>query len=466
MTDADSVTHSPSQETAGPETAAASPVPLRSWLALGLLLAAYTISFVDRTAVGVVQEELKFELGLSDWHIGLMIGPAFAIIYALTGLPMARLAERGDRSVILAACIGVWSLMAMACGLARNFAELFIARMGVGVGEAGGNPTSHSLIADLFPQRQRSTAIAIYSLGAPLGSFLGAALVGWLAHVYGWRTAFILLGPPGILIALAVWWLVPSPPRGAFESRPAGDDVPPFLTVLRGALSNSAFRHLVWGASLVVMVGYSVAGFLPALLQRSYHLPMTKVGLIAGLVTGLGGGFGTMLGGLAGDRWGMGKPEKLARISAYAAFAAAPLTIGGILSGSLPGVVAGTFLGTLAIYAYIAPAFAQVHGLATARTRATVTAIFYLITNLVGLGLGPPLVGAISDAWARGMLNLDPAAFHSLCTRAKVAADPVCAGAAASGMMSALALVSSLTLLAGVHFLIAGRRHRENLATL
>lgn len=437
-----------------------SSAPTRSWIALGLLLAAYTISFIDRTAVSVVQESLKAELGLSDWHLGLMIGPAFAIIYALTGLPMARLAERGNRPIILAACVGVWSLMAMACGLARNFVELFIARMGVGVGEAGGNPTSHSLIADLFPQRQRSIAIAVYSLGAPLGTFLGAALVGWLAQTYGWRTAFLMLGPPGIIIAFAIWWVVPSPPRGTFETRQTDEGVPPFVTVLREALANSAFRHLVWGASLVVMVGYSVAAFLPALLQRNYHLPMTEVGLIAGLVTGVGGGIGTMLGGVLGDRWAAGKPERLARIAALAALTAAPLTVCGILSATLSGLVGGAFLGTLAIYTYIAPAFAQVHGLATARTRATVIAIFYLITNLIGLGLGPPLVGAISDAWARNILNVDATAFSTLCTRAKLAADPACADAAASGLTAALVMISTLSLVASVHFLIVARRHR------
>lgn len=435
-------------------------------LALALLLLAYTISFIDRTAVSVVQEQLKSELGLTDWHLGLMIGPAFAIVYSLAGLPMARLAERRNRARLLAGCLAVWSLMVMACGMARGFAELFLARMGVGIGEAGGNPASHSLIADLFPPARRARAIAIYTLGAPVGSFLGAALVGWMAQAMGWRQTFLWLGLPGMACALLVWRLLPNPPRGghdaSIEPQAAGQDasVPTLGAVLRDVLGRPQFRHLVWGGSLVVLVGYGVPAFLPAYLTRRFHLPLAEVGLIAGLVNGVAAAIGTIAGGIAGDRWGAADARRLALIPALMVLPAAPLLVGGLLSGSLWVAVAGTYLGNMAICGYIAPAFAQVHRMAGARSRATVTAIYYLITNLVGLGLGPPIIGAISDIRARQVLGHDAAAFQSLCLPANGIPGAGCGDALAEGMTTALALISLLPLLAVVHFLISARKLR------
>lgn len=438
-------------------------IPLASWTGLALLTAAYTVSFIDRTAVSVVQEDIKAELQLTDWQVGLMIGPAFAIVYSLAGLPLARLAEKGNRARLLAACISVWSVMAMACGLAGNFVTIFLARMGVGIGEAGGNPASHSLIADLFPEDRRATAIAIYTLGAPLGTFLGAAVVGWLAVAVGWRQTFLVLGLPGFFVAalIILWMHEPRRNVTANDGRAVPDSPPLFSSVVRELLQRSAFRHLVWGGSLVVLVGYCLAAFLPALLIRRYHLPLNQVGLITGLVTGLGGAIGTMAGGLAGDRWGGGHAPRLALITALAVFPAPFLLAAGVMSQELPLAVGGAFLGMVAIYGYVAPAFAQVHGMATTRTRATVTSIYYLITNLVGLGLGPPMLGAISDFWARRVMGLNADAFAKVCLAPGDRPAAACAEAMASGMEMALLAMTPLPLLAGVHFLVVARRHRQ-----
>lgn len=440
-------------------------VPAASWTALALLTAAYTLSFVDRTAVSVVQGLIKTELRLSDWQIGLMIGPAFAIVYSLAGLPLARLAERGNRAHLLAGCVAVWSVMTMACGMARDFTSMYLARMGVGIGEAGGNPASHSLIADLFPETRRSTAIAIYTLGAPLGSFIGAAGIGWLTSALGWRQAFLVLGVPGFLLAVIIWIRLHDHARET-ESRDVAalDQAPSLASVARDLSGNRAFLHLVWGGSLVVLVGYCLAAFLPALLVRSYQLPLGQVGLITGAVAGLGGGIGTMLGGLAGDRWGSGKPQRLAMICALAVFPAPLVLIGGILSHQLAFVAAASFLGMLLLYAYIAPAFTQVHALAGQRTRATVTSIYYLITNLIGLGIGPPLVGALSDLRARHILGLDSAGFAETCLKPVTTASAQCAQAIAGGMEAALLVMSLLPLLAGVHFIITARLYRQQAA--
>lgn len=444
-------------------TTSAPTVTRASWQGLALLTAAYTISFVDRTAVSVVQDRIKAELQLTDWQIGLMIGPAFAIVYSLAGLPLARLAEKRNRATLLSWCVAIWSVMAMACGLARDFATLFLARMGVGIGEAGGNPASHSMIADYFPENRRATAIAIYTLGAPLGTFLGAAGVGWLAEEIGWRQAFLLLGLPGFLLVAVMLLRLKDPPRHGIAAAGVADDdaAPSFRTVLGDLMRNSAFRHLVWGGSLVVLVGYGLAAFLPALLVRSYHLPLGQVGLLTGLVAGVGGAIGTMAGGMAGDRWGVGRPRRLAIIAAVAVLPAPFLLAGGILSHSLPIAIAGSFLAMVAIYAYVAPAFAQVHALAQARSRATVTSVYYLVTNLIGLGLGPPLIGAASDYGARQAMGLDATAFTQACLNANSPPLATCSAAGATGMEFALLIMSVLPMIAAAHFLVAARRYRQ-----
>jgi MFS family permease len=231
--------------------------------------------------------------------------------------------------------------------------------------------------------------------------------------------------------------------------------------VLGDLMRNSAFRHLVWGGSLVVLVGYGLAAFLPALLVRSYQLPLGQVGLLTGLVAGAGGAIGTMAGGLAGDRWGAGQPRRLAIIAALAVLPAPFLLAGGILSHSLEILIAASFLAMVAIYAYVAPAFAQVHALAQARSRATVTSVYYLVTNLIGLGLGPPLIGAASDFGARQEIGLDATEFARACLSADGPPRAACSAASATGMESALLIMSVLPLVAAAHFLVAARRYRQ-----
>jgi predicted MFS family arabinose efflux permease len=449
-------------QTASPAT---SERPSReAWITLALLTAAYTLSFVDRTAVSVVQDRIKADLQLTDWQIGLMIGPAFAIIYSLAGLPLARIAERRDRIRLLAGCIAVWSVMTMLFGQGRSFVSLFIARMGVGIGEAGGNPASHSLIAECFPEARRAMAIAVYSLGAPLGAFIGAVATGWLAGKIGWRDTFLVLGVPGaVLVVMVLFWLR-DPVRRTDQLNKTDDEaqVPSFRTVALELMRSSSFRHLVWGGSLVVLVGYGLAAFLPALLVRSYDLPLAQVGFLTGVVSGIGGGAGTIIGGVAGDRWARGRPQRLATLCAVAVLPAPILISVGILSHDLSFAVAGCFLGMMALYAYVAPAFAQVHAIASARSRATVTSIFYLITNLIGLGLGPPLIGALSDWQARQNMGLDASEFSSACLILNAVPVPECASAMADGIEKALLMMSVLPLLAAAHFLMVAKRHRHN----
>ena len=427
-------------------------------LVLSLLLLSYTVSYVDRTALGILQEQLKYDLDLTDWHLGLMSGPAFALLYAATGIPIARLAERFDRRIILSTCLIVWSGMTMACGAAAGFFQMFLARMGVGVGEAGGNPVAHSLIADIFPAEKRGRAIALYSLGAPAGAFLGAALVGWMAEVWDWRHVFLMLGPPGFVLALAVWFLVPDIRRGTFETA-AGEETPPaFMAVLRQLLMLRSFRHAVAGASIVVLVGYGVASFLPPYLIRRHGFDMGEVGLLAGLVNGVAAALGTLAGGYWGDRLSARDRSYLGFVPAISVFLAGPLLVAGFVIPDGMGSILCIFLGTMLIYGYIGPTFALVHALSSARSRATAAAIFYLVINLVGMGLGPPLIGALSDMLTLHAFPGSTDQFGALCTQGKASAlIETCREAGASGLTHALIIISVLLFWASLHFWLTGR---------
>ena len=434
-----------------------------SRLVLALLLLSYTISYVDRTALGILQEQLKYELQLTDWHLGLMSGPAFALLYAATGIPIARLAERFDRRIILSTCLVVWSAMTMACGLATSFAQMFLARMGVGVGEAGGNPVSHSLIADIFAPETRGRAIAIYSLGAPAGAFLGAALVGWMAQIWDWRQVFFMLGPPGFVLALAVWFLVPDIRRGAFEPTEHQNTPAAFFVVLRQLLMLPVFRHAVTGASIVVLVGYGIASFLPPYLIRTHGLGLREVGLIAGLVNGIAAALGTVAGGYLGDRLSTRDSAYLGLVPALSVVLAGPVLLVGFASPSRIGSISCLFLGTMLIYGYIAPTFALVHTLCSARSRATAVAIFYLIINLVGMGLGPPLIGALSDKLTRHAFGSSTEQFNTLCRGSQSdGLIQACLEAGAAGLTNALIIISTLLVWASVHFFLSGRSTSEH----
>jgi predicted MFS family arabinose efflux permease len=421
------------------------------------LLITYMVSYIDRTALSVLQEPIKREFGLSDGQLGLLGGPAFAILYSLSSLPIARLAERWNRTAIIAACLGLWSLMTAFCGLANSYLQLLLLRIGVSVGEAGGNPASHSLISDLFPPVRRARALSVYTLGAPVGAFLGTALAGWLAHIWDWRTAFLSLGALGIAL-MPVLLLIPRVPRGRFDAR-LTDTPPSTTTVLRVLLGHAAFRQLALGASLVVLVGYSVAAFLPSFLIRVHGIGVGEVGWIAGLINGAAAGVGTLFGGFAADRFGKRDVRLFAWIPGAMVLLAAPCFIAGFAWGTLAPATVLLMAGTAGIYTYIAPTFAQVHEMVGARMRATASAVLFLIINLVGLGLGPLLVGMVSDrAAAMRFAGLAIGDYVSHCRLPTVGMEVACRSSSAHGITVALILVSVLLIWAAAHFWLAGRR--------
>lgn len=431
--------------------------PARANAALVALLLTYMLSYVDRTALGVLQEPIKREFGLSDGELGLLGGPAFAVLYALASLPIARLAERYNRAAIIATSLAAWSLMTALCGLAQSYVHLLLARVGVSVGEAGGNPASHSLIADLFPPARRARALSVYTFGVPVGAFLGAAVAGWLAHLWGWRTAFAILGLAGIAL-LPMLLLIPRVPRGRFDEGVAEATPPSTATVVRVLLTNAVFRHLAAGATLVVLVGYSVAGFLPVFLIRVHGADLGEVGWIAGLINGAAAGVGTLFGGFAADRYGRRDPRVYAWMPAMMVLLAGPCFIAGFALDALWPATVLLMAGTAGIYTYIAPTFAQVHAMVGARMRATASSVLFLIINLFGLGLGPVLVGVVSDRAAALRFGSSAEHYGAACRSPAAAIEAACHAASAHGITVALVLVSTLLAWAAVHFWLAGRR--------
>jgi len=433
----------------------------RAVLVLVLLTLSYTCSFADRTMLGVLQEPIRKELLLSDFQLGLLGGPTFALFYAVFALPLSRLAERYHRAVVLGLCLVAWSGMTMLCGVAQSYPQLLACRMGVGIGEAGGNPTSHSIITDYFAPAKRAIALAVYSVGAPAGAFLGAFGAGTIAGLWGWRVSFFLLGVPGINLAAVIMLTVREMPRGGRDDH--GDEtgpLVPFVAVIRALLGRPDFRHLAIGASYIVIGGFAVNLFLGSFLIRCFGLPLGKVGAVMGLVTGAAAGIGTLLGGVLIDRFARDDARFYVWIPAGFAALAAPLHAMAFMSESVNSVVAFLGPGTIAVYIYFAPAFALTHHMVQPRMRATAAAFLFFIINLVGLGLGPPLVGYVSDILAHQTFFAATGSSFAAC--AASAGDPVlksnCDTAIANGLRWTLAASSVTFLLAGIHFWFAGRR--------
>ncbi|MBT3563570.1 MAG: MFS transporter, partial [Gammaproteobacteria bacterium] len=266
--------------------------PWYRWYALGILVLVFTSSHVDRQIMGILLEPIKHDLGASDTQMGFLIGLTFALFYATLGMPIAMLADRGNRRNIIALAITIWSGMTAVCGFAQSFLQLVVARIGVGIGEAGSSPPSHSMISDMFPLKQRGTAMGIYAIGVNLGLLIAYLAGGWMSENWGWRTTFIVVGLPGLAIALLVRFTVAEPERGGSDqldglAPKAQAPAPPFLSVVKYMWSTPATRHAVFGSSLAGFVGYGMVLWLPAFFVRSHGLSQTEVGFTLALMSGV-----------------------------------------------------------------------------------------------------------------------------------------------------------------------------------
>lgn len=272
--------------------------------ALGVLVAVYTFNFIDRQILSILLQPIKVDLDLSDSQLGLLVGVAFALFYATLGIPIARFADRGNRRNLIALALAIWSGMTTLSGLAQNFWHLLVARIGVGVGEAGCSPPAHSMLADYYPVNRRSTALGVYSLGIPVGIMFGFIAGGWMNELFGWRAAFFVVGVPGLILALLVRFTVREPVRGMSDGQAVSGDLPGVAETFAHLWRKRAFRHLAFGAALTAFVGYSVVSWVPAFLIRSHGMQTGEAGSYLGIILGIPGGIGIALGGYLADRFG------------------------------------------------------------------------------------------------------------------------------------------------------------------
>lgn len=360
-------------------------------LVLAMLLLVYIFNFLDRQILSILAQPVKADLGLDDGQLGMLGGFAFALLYSTLAIPLAMLADRTSRSWVIAVSLGVWSAFTALCGTAQHFTSMFLFRLGVGVGEAGGVAPSYALIADAYPAERRSRALSIYSLGIPLGSAGGALLGGYIAQTVEWRTAFLFVGLLGLLIAVPFKWIVRDPPRAA----PAKDAVP-LGRVFAILAAKPSFWLLAFGAAAGSMCGYGVAFWLPSLILRSFQLNLAQVGQFFGGLLLTGGVAGILLGGWLGDRLGQRNRKWYALAPAISYVIGLPLFVAGVLAQSWQAAFLLFLVPQALVYVWLGPVLTAVQHLVPSHLRATASASFLLINNLIGLGLGSWVIGLLS----------------------------------------------------------------------
>lgn len=374
----------------------ASPPAYRAYV-LAMLVLVYTFNFIDRQIVAILAVPIKADLRLTDSQLGLMGGLAFALLYTTLGIPVARLADRASRTWIMTGALALWSAMSAACGLAHSFLQLFLARLGVGIGEAGGVAPAYSLICDFFPQNQRARALGVYSFGIPVGSALGVVLGGFIASRISWRVAFFAVGAAGLLIAPLFRLTVREPVRGRFDTRAVELPRPSFWNVLRVLRTKPSFWTLSLGASAASMMGYGMFFWLPSFLVRSFGLRLLDASLGFGAIVLVGGVLGIWLGGVLADRFGASRKAMYGLVPAAAFVATVPFYVSGVLSHSLSTCAFLMLVPTALGLAWLGPVLSAMQHIVPHTMRVTTSAIFLFINNLIGIGLGLPLIGALSD---------------------------------------------------------------------
>ncbi len=420
---------------------------------MGLLLAIYIVNFIDRQVVNILAEPIKHDLGLADWQLGLMGGLAFAVLYTILGIPVALLAERKDRSVIITVAIAFWSACTALSGLAQNFVQLVLARIGVGIGEAGCTPPAHSLIIDYAPKEKRGSALALYGMGAPLGGLLGMAFGGLVADAHGWRTAFFLAGAPGLVFAALAWFTLKDP-RNAQRIKDARDKVQVARVTMgqtmRALASRPSFYWAIGGVTIKAFVSVGIALFLASFFLRNHPEEVARVaasiglesmgflGLTIGLMSGGFGALGMWLGGQLSDWLGKRDMRWNMYICIFAAVGYIPPFVFAMTAQSLTVALCWMAVTSLLSNLHYGPAISSMLSVAPPNMRAPASAIQLFIANLVSLGLGPLALGALSDTLAADM-------------------------GAAEGLRWALIFASMLGVLAAVSFWVASRTLRRDL---
>lgn len=367
-----------------------------------LITAVYVSNYVDRQILAILIPQIKADLDLTDTQLGLLSGFAFAIFYATLGLPIARLADRSNRRNILVIATASWSGFTALCGFAQNYFQLLIARMCVGVGEAGGGPASMSMISDLYPPEKRASAMSVYSLAVPIGSVIGFLVGAYVATHYGWRAAFFAVGLPGLALAMIIR-LTLAEPRRRIAPGPASLSQASVSDALAFLWSQRSYRLLVAGIAINALIGSGVLVWLGAFLMRTHGLTLIETGTTLALIVGPVGAIGTLAGGWLTDRFAARTPKSSLYVMAFGIIAAIPISIFLFLTDSRSAALAALALWMIFGSLWFGPAFALGQSLAKSNMRALSAAIISFLINLIGYGGGPLAVGLISDALAPRM---------------------------------------------------------------
>ncbi len=369
-------------------------VPARSWYTLGVLMFAYVLCLMDRKLPFILVEPIRHDLGLSDTQIGLLTGLMFTLVYSTSAIPVARLADRFSRKWVMTWSVVVWSALTSAGGFAQNFWQLAAARAGVAIGESGAMPSSHSMLADMFPEHRRATAASIFMAGAPIGILLGMAAGGIISHLADWRTAMILIGLPGILLGLVMAFTIREPERVAMPKNA------PKMGMVQAAkilFARPTFRHLTFAAMLSSLAGTATQSFGPAFMMRNWGLSTAETGISYGLVLGIGGLIGALSGGAIADR--LRRYDERAGIWLVAGIIAlaAPFQVFCWFAPTYPLFLALMFIPQISTMIYAGPVYPALQSLAGPQMRAMAVAFYLFLLNGVGQSLGPLLTGVLSD---------------------------------------------------------------------
>lgn len=370
---------------------------------LAILVAVFASSHLDRNVMGILAEHIRLDLHLTDSQLGLMTGLAFAVFYAGLGMPLALWADRHNRRNLIAASIAVWSLMTAMGGLAQTYWQLLISRLGVGAGEAGSSPPSHSIIADLWAPHERATAMGIFATGVNIGVLLGFLVGGWASQWWGWRTAFVIVGLPGLVLAVLVRLYVKEPVRGASEGLVSNATPPPFLSTVVFMAKEPVLRLVVLGGAFASFVGYANVIWIPTYFQRVLHLESGVVGTVFALIAGVGGGLGVYATGRIADVLGRRNPGWRLGVLAVGLLIGVPLLIAAVHVGA--PALAFTLFAIPAILGafHVGPSFAAIQSRLPLERRAVGASLTLFVVNIIGLGAGPWFVGVVSDQLAPRM---------------------------------------------------------------
>lgn len=370
------------------------------WYVLAVLTVTYALNIADRFSISTLIEPIRLELHLSDSGIAFLTGVALALFYVTIGIPVAALADRANRRNILAIAIAVWSGMTALCGLAQNTWQLLLCRFGVGIGEAGGTPPSTSILADKFPAAQRPMALTIFALGACLGAWLGSSVAGAAAERSGWRAAFLVLGIPGLIVALVIGLTVREPIRGQLDTAASGQPPGTLAASMRFIATQRSAVHLLAGGSVATLWSWGLMWWTPAFLQRSHHMTVGQAGELLGHMHLIAGTAGTLLAG-----WLMGRPKAAdpRHVSRLLGRVTALTTIPSIVAYWVVPDQAATVLLWIfvpAVYFYIGPILGLLQNVVPAHMRAMACAILLFTANVANLVIAPQVIGWLSDWFA------------------------------------------------------------------